>query len=53
MAALEQVVAEMRTEEPGTAGDQCRWHGAMLAELLQVFVRLHVEPHREQRELEP
>ena len=53
MAALEQVVAEMRAEEAGSSGDQGRRHAAMLAELLQVFVALHVEPHREQRELEP
>ncbi len=51
MPALEQVVAEMRAEEPGAAGDERGRHAAMLAELLQVLVRLHVEPHGEQREL--
>jgi hypothetical protein len=43
VAALEQVVAEVRAEEAGAAGDQCRWHGAMLAELPQVLVALHVQ----------
>ena len=31
LAALEEVVAEMRAEEAGSSGDERGWHGAMLA----------------------